>query len=385
MIPYGHQNISEEDIEAVVAVLRSSWLTQGPIVEKFENALTDYCNSEYAVAVNNATAGLHLVCRVLEIGPDSLVWVSPNTFVATANCARYCGAEVDFVDIDESSYNISVNELSKRLKTANELGRLPDLLIVTHFAGQPCDLIAIAELSKEYGFAVVEDAAHALGAQYEGKKIGSCHYSDMTVFSFHPVKSITCGEGGAITTNNQDHFNKLSLLRTHGLVHERKLMDGATDGPWYYEQQDLGYNYRMSDIHAALGLSQMKRLDEFISCRRELASRYGELLVDMPLKLPQMNFRDASAWHLYVVGVQSSGSGDIRRHIIETMHDAGIGSSVHYIPVHIQPYYQALGFGAGDFPVAEQYYKEAISLPIYPGLSRENQEFVVDQLCRIVN
>lgn len=384
MIPYARHDVSEEDIETVVKVLRSDWLTQGPVVERFESAFSDYCGAKYALAVVNASAGLHLACRALGVNKNSLVWVSPNTFVASANCARYCGSEVDFVDIDAQTYNISVDELEKRLCEAKRTGQTPDVLIVTHFAGQPCDLEQIYQLSKEYGFSVIEDAAHAVGAEYRGKKIGGCQHSDICVFSFHPVKIITSGEGGMITTNREDLYQRMADLRVHGVVRDSARMECNSDGPWYYQQQELGYNYRLSDIHAALGLSQMKRVDAFLSRRRELANRYKDQLSNVPIQLPLEQTDSKSSWHLYVVRIQLENIAQTRKEIFETLKSAGIGVNVHYIPVHVQPYYRALGFQPGDFPEAEKYYNEALTLPLFPALTDSKQEFIIDHVREII-
>jgi UDP-4-amino-4,6-dideoxy-N-acetyl-beta-L-altrosamine transaminase len=368
MIPYGRQDISQTDIDAVVKVLRSDWITQGPTIPRFEQAVANYCDSQYAVAVSNATAALHLACRAIGLGVGDRLWTSPNTFVASANCGLYCGAEVDFVDIDPKTYNISIEALRTKLEQAEKFGKLPKVLIPVHFAGQPCEMAAIAELAKQYGFYVIEDASHAIGGEYKGKKIGSCSYSDMTVFSFHPVKIITTGEGGMVVTNNEELFEKVSLLRTHGIIRE------PSQGAWYYQQVDLGYNYRMTDIQAALGLSQMQRLDSFINQRHELVKIYNKSLQDLDLQLPWQHPDSYSAWHLYVIRLNE------RRQVFASLREAGIGVNVHYIPVHTQPYYQQMGFKFGDFPEAEKYYSEAISLPIYPLLNEVQQNKIISDL-----
>jgi UDP-4-amino-4,6-dideoxy-N-acetyl-beta-L-altrosamine transaminase len=374
MIPYGHQDISQTDIDAVVEVLRSDWITQGPTIPRFEQAVANYCGSQYAVAVCNATAALHLACRAIGLGVGERLWTSPNTFVASANCGLYCGAEVDFVDIDPKTYNISIEALRAKLEQAEKVGKLPKVLIPVHFAGQSCEMAAIAELAKQYGFYVIEDASHAIGGKYQDQKIGNCRYSDMTVFSFHPVKIITTGEGGMVLTNNQALFEKLSLLRTHGIIRE------PSQGAWYYQQIDIGYNYRMTDIQAALGLSQMQRLDSFINQRHELAQTYNQNLPELPLQLPWQHPDSYSAWHLYVIRLDKHK----RRQVFDSLRQAGIGVNVHYIPVHTQPYYQQLGFKLGDFPEAEKYYSEAISLPIYPLLTELQQQQIITDLTKAI-
>jgi len=376
MIPYGRQHISADDIAAVVDVLRSDWLTQGPAVERFEQAVAEQCGARYAVAVSNATAALHLACLALDLGAGDRLWTSPNTFVASANCALYCGAAVDFVDIDPISYNMSVAQLALRLEQAAAAGRLPKVVVPVHFGGQPCDLAPIRALGEQYGFAIVEDASHAIGARYRGVPVGACAFSDMTVFSFHPVKIVTSGEGGMILTNRRDLYERLLRLRSHGITRDPRQMDGAPDGPWSYQQVELGYNYRITDIQAALGASQLGRLGEFVARRDYLAQRYHRLLAGLPLTLPVCAADRSSAWHLYVVRIAPAARRD-RRAVFDALRARGIGVNVHYIPVHTQPYYRSLGFGAGDFPEAERYYSEAISLPLYFGLGDAEQDAVV--------
>jgi len=368
MIPYGCQDISQTDIDAVVEVLRSDWITQGPTISSFEKTVAEYCGSKHAVAVCNATSALHLACRAIGLEVGDRLWTSPNTFVASANCGLYCGAKVDFVDINPKTYNISIDALRTKLEHAEKVGKLPKVLIPVHFAGQSCEMDAIAELAKQYGFYVIEDASHAIGGEYKGQKIGSCRYSDMTVFSFHPVKIITTGEGGMVLTNNQEFFDKVSLLRTHGITRE------PSQGAWYYQQIALGYNYRITDIQAALGVSQMQRLDAFVTRRYELAQAYNELLQDLPLQLPWQHPNSYSAWHLYVIRLNK------RHQVFDSLRQAGIGVNVHYIPVHTQPYYQQMGFKLGDFPEVEKYYHEAISLPIYPLLTKIQQKKIITDL-----
>lgn len=384
MIPYGRQDISEEDIRAVVEVLRSDWLTQGPAVERFEQDVARYCGAKYAVAVSNATAALHIACLAAGLQPDDILWTSPNTFVASANCGLYCGARPDFVDIHPYTYNLNVDVLEEKLVGAEKQGRLPKVVIPVHFAGQSCEMARIAELSKRYGFTVIEDASHAIGGRYRDKPVGACDFSEMTVFSFHPVKIVTTGEGGMVLTNRKDLYEKLLRLRSHGITREPELMEGESDGPWYYQQIDLGFNYRITDIQAALGASQMKRLDEFVTRRQHLAKRYDALLADLPLTLPKRNPDVHSASHLYVVRLKLDAIKKKHRQVFEGLRERGIGVNLHYIPVHTQPYYRRLGFKAGDFPVAEQYYRDAISLPIFYGLTEVEQDKVVSAMREVL-
>ncbi|MBB5016874.1 UDP-4-amino-4,6-dideoxy-N-acetyl-beta-L-altrosamine transaminase [Chitinivorax tropicus] len=380
MIPYGRQDISETDIEAVVATLRSDWLTQGPAVPRFEQMVAAYCGVRYAVAVANATAALHLACLALGLGPGKRLWTSPNTFVASANCGRYCGAAVDFVDIDPVSYNLSPAALADRLQQAEANDTLPDVLVPVHFAGQSCDMQAIAALARPRGIAIIEDASHAIGGHYQGRPIGCCEFSDCAVFSFHPVKIITSGEGGMILTNREDLYQQLVRLRSHGITRDPACMEGPSEGDWYYQQIELGFNYRMTDIQAALGASQMTRIDDFVRQRREWVTAYRTALDGQPLQLPDPSNDQASAWHLFVVQVQADGQ---RQRVFNAMRSAGIGVNVHYIPVHLQPYYRRLGFRPGDFPVAERYYRHAITLPLYPGLTCQDFRQVVDNMIAI--
>ncbi|MCF3578733.1 UDP-4-amino-4,6-dideoxy-N-acetyl-beta-L-altrosamine transaminase [Planktothrix agardhii] len=375
-IPYGRQDISQADIDAVVEVLRSDWITQGPAIERFEKSVAEYCGAKYAVAVSNATAGLHIACLAAGLSAGDVLWTSPNTFVASANCGLYCGADVDFVDIDPHTYNLSVEVLEQKLARAELEGKLPKVVVPVHFAGQSCEMERILALSRKYGFTILEDASHAIGARYQDNPVGSCLFSDMAVFSFHPVKIITTGEGGMVVTNREDLYEKLIRLRTHGITRNPELMQGESHGLWYYQQLELGFNYRMTDIQAALGASQMQRLDEFVSRRRHLAARYNQLLSDFPLVLPWQHPDTESSWHLYVIRLKLDEIGKTHRQVFEELRQAEIGVNLHYIPVHTQPYYQNLGFKWGDFPQAEQYYQEAISLPIYYGLSDENQDQV---------
>lgn len=380
VIPYGRQDIDQADLQAVVDVLQSDWLTQGPAITRFEDLVAQYCGASHALAVSNATVALHLACRALGLGPGDVLWTSPNTFVASANCARYCGADVDFVDIDPRTYNMSVPALETKLERAEKEGRLPKIVVPVHFAGQSCDMEAIRKLADRYGFAIVEDASHAVGARYRDTMVGSCRYSDITVFSFHPVKIITTGEGGLLLTNRQDLHDSLALLRSHGITRDPAAMTTPSEGPWYYQQVDLGYNYRMTDIQAALGASQMRRLDAFVARRRELATRYDALLADLPVIRPWQSPDGASAYHLYPVRLDPTRTAKGRREVFEALRASGIGVNVHYIPVHTQPYYQELGFRPGDFPEAERYYEGAISLPMYATLSDSEQDRVVAAL-----
>ena len=376
MIYYGRQDINQDDIEAVRAVLTSDFLTQGPAIERLEKTVASYCGAKYAVAVCNATAALHIACRAAGLKQGDVLWTAPNTFVASANCGLYCGSDVDFVDIDAQTYNMSTQELEKKFASS---AKKPKVLVPVHFSGQPCDMEQIHHLAKEHDIAIVEDASHAIGAEYKGERLGSCKYSDMTVFSFHPVKIITTGEGGMVLTNNPDLYEKLRLYRSHGITRDPNLMS-CNDGSWYYEQIDLGYNYRVTDMQAALGTSQMKRLPEFLQRRRYLAKRYNELLADLPLTLPYQMEGTNSSWHLYVACFREDASLTKKERLFQEMKKHGITLNMHYIPVHLQPYYQNMGFVHGDFPVSEAYYEKAFTLPLYYGLSDAEQETVVEAL-----
>jgi len=376
MIPYGRQSVTDEDIAAVVEVLHSDLITQGPVVPRFEAAIADYCQAEFALAANSGTAALHLACLALDLGPGDYLWTSPITFVASANCARYCGAEVDFVDIDPHTCNMSVEALAQKLKLAEKMGRLPKVVVPVHFAGQPCEMKAIAELANEYGFYVIEDACHALGANYEEHPVGSCRYSDIAVFSFHPVKMITTGEGGMLLTNNKHIFEKAGLLRTHGIQR-------PTAASWRYEQVALGFNYRLTDIQAALGMSQLSRLDTSLAQRKELAARYRHHLCDLPVELPVQIGSGKSSLHLFVIQLENHAR-ITRDELFEQMRSAGIGVNVHYIPVHTQPYYKDLGFKPGDFPQAERYFERCLTLPLFPGLTEASQDMIVDTLAGLL-
>jgi UDP-4-amino-4,6-dideoxy-N-acetyl-beta-L-altrosamine transaminase len=383
-IPYGRQDINEDDIEAVISVLRSDFLTQGPQVPAFEQRVAENCGVNHAVAVNSATSALHIACLALGVGPGDRVWTSPNTFVASANCARYCGADVDFVDIDPATWNLCSERLAEKLAQAKGQGRLPKVVIPVHLCGQSCDMQAIHALSREYGFSIIEDASHAIGAQYKDRPVGNCQFSDITVFSFHPVKIITTAEGGMATTNNAELARQMERLRTHGITRDPEQMRGEPTGPWYYEQLELGYNYRLTDLQAALGLSQMNRLDQFIERRNTLAVRYDQMLAKLPVQCPTL-IRDArSSWHLYPIRLKTDRITRSHREVFEAMRETGIGVNLHYMPVHLQPDYRKLGFTPGQFPEAEAYGQDAISLPMYPGLSDTDQQRVVETLSELV-
>ena len=380
LIPYGKQSISDDDIAAVVAVLRSDFLTQGPIVPEFEKTVAVSCGANHAVAVNSATSALHIACIALGVGPGDLVWTSPITFVASANCARYCGADVDFVDIDPRTYNMSAVRLAEKLEKAKLSGRLPKVVIPVHLSGQSCEMQAIHALSQQYGFRIVEDASHAIGGSYQGEKVGSCRYSDITVFSFHPVKIITTGEGGMAVTNDLELAKHMARLRSHGITRYPAEMTHPPDGSWYYQQIELGFNYRMTDIQAALGMSQMRRLDDFVAQRHAIAQRYDDLLKDSVATTPWQHPDSHSALHLYVIRLKLGAMKTTHREVFERMRAEGIGVNLHYIPVYRQPYYAQMGFRPEDFPNAERYYAEAITLPIFPGLTVIQQGEVVRRL-----
>ena len=401
MIPYGKQDINQQDIDAVVAVLQSDFLTQGPQVPLFEQALIEHTGAEYAVACNSATSALHLACLALGLGEGDWLWTTPITFVASANCGLYCGAQVDFVDIDPITYNLCPKALEQKLITAKAEGKLPKVVIPVHLCGQSCDMAAIYALSLQYGFKIIEDAAHAIGGTYQDKPIGCGEYADITVFSFHPVKIVTTAEGGAALTNQQALADKMALLRSHGITRDKSLMTPVTglpievQGDWYYQQVELGFNYRMTELQAALGVSQMQRLTQFVSERQQLALRYNQLLADLPLTLPKQLAQTNSAWHLYVVALQLDNTTLSKKQVSQKylsqkhlsknevfrqLRELGVGVNVHYIPVHTQPYYQVMGFNYGDFPAAEHYYQQALSLPLFHGMTHAQQDEVVAAL-----
>jgi UDP-4-amino-4,6-dideoxy-N-acetyl-beta-L-altrosamine transaminase len=377
VIPYGRQDITKADIDAVVAVLQSDFLTQGPKVPLFEQTVANKVEAKHALAVNSATSALHIACMALGLKQGDWLWTTPITFVASANCGLYCGAIVDFVDIDPRTYNLSPDALEAKLVVAEREGKLPKVVVAVHLCGQPCDMQQIHALSKRYGFKIIEDASHAIGGKYYGEYIGSGRYSDITVFSFHPVKIITTAEGGMVLTNDDQLAEKINLYRSHGITRDQNLMTNEPDGPWYYQQVELGYNYRMTELQAALGVSQMIRLDAFVARRHELAKRYDALLQGLPVTIPWQHPDSYSALHLYVIRLQLDKIDKNHRQVFEGLREQGIGVNLHYIPVHTQPYYQRMGFKYGDFPEAEHYYSEAISLPMYQALTDEQQDEVV--------
>jgi UDP-4-amino-4,6-dideoxy-N-acetyl-beta-L-altrosamine transaminase len=377
MIPYGRQDITQADIDAVVEVLRSDFLTQGPMVPRFEQVVATYCGAGHALAMNSATSALHVACLALGLGPGDWLWTSPVTFVASANCALYCGAQVDFVDIDSRTYNLCPDALERKLLAAEKSGRLPKVVVPVHLCGQPCDMQAIHALSQRFGFRIIEDASHAIGGKYRGESIGNGRYSDITIFSFHPVKIITTGEGGMALTNDAALAAKMTLLRSHGITRDADAMTDAPDGPWYYQQIDLGYNYRMTELQAALGASQMTRLDDYVARRHGLATRYDEAFATLPVMPPWQRPDSYSGLHLYPIRLQLDRINRTHLQVFESLRAAGIGVNLHYIPVHTQPYYKQMGFSEGDFPEAERYYAEAISLPLYPAMTFEQQDQVI--------
>lgn len=382
MIPYGRQDITQADVDAVVAVLRSDFLTQGPQVPLFEKTVAEHVGARHALAVNSATSALHIACLALGLGPGDWLWTTPITFVASANCGLYCGAQVDFVDIDPRTYNLCPQALERKLAAAERAGRLPKIVVAVHLCGQPCDMAAIHALGQRYGFRIIEDASHAIGGKYKGEFVGNGRYSDITVFSFHPVKIITTAEGGMALTNDAELANKMALLRSHGITRDTAQMTHEADGPWYYQQIDLGFNYRMTELQAALGVSQMARLDDYVARRHALAARYDELLADLPLTRPWQHPDSYSGLHLYVIRLQLDKIARSHREVFESLRAQGIGVNLHYIPVHTQPYYQQMGFKAGDYPEAERYYAEAISLPMFQTMSEAQQDEVIGALRR---
>jgi len=385
MIPYGRQDITQADIDAVVGVLQSDFLTQGPMVPRFEQQVAAHVGASHALAVNSATSALHIACLALGLGPGDRLWTSPVTFVASANCGLYCGAQVDFVDIDPRTYNLCPQALERKLVKAEREGTLPKVVVPVHLCGQPCDMQAIHRLAKRYGFMVIEDASHAIGGKYQGEFIGSGKYSDITVFSFHPVKIITTAEGGMALTNDAELANKMALLRSHGITRDPQQMTHESDGPWYYQQIDLGFNYRMTELQAALGVSQMERLDQYIARRHQLAARYNDLLAALPVTVPWQHPDSYSGLHLYVIRLQLDKISKSHRQVFESLREQGIGVNLHYIPVHTQPYYAQMGFKPEDFPVAQDYYREAISIPMFQTMSDEQQDHVVAAINQAVN
>ncbi|MEC9483021.1 MAG: UDP-4-amino-4,6-dideoxy-N-acetyl-beta-L-altrosamine transaminase [Halomonas sp.] len=384
MIPYGRQDIQPEDVAAVLDVLQSDFLTQGPVVPRFERAVAGKVGARHALAMNSATSALHVACLALGLGKDDWLWTSPITFVASANCGLYCGAKVDFVDIDPRTYNLCPRALEAKLEQAEREGRLPKVLVAVHLCGQPCDMQTIHELGQRYGFRIIEDASHAIGGQYQGEYIGNGRYSDITVFSFHPVKIITTAEGGMALTNDAQLASQMDLLRSHGITRDPEVMTRAPDGPWYYQQVALGFNYRLTELQAALGLSQLERLDDYVARRHALAERYDTLFGELPVTTPWQAPEGYSGRHLYVVRLQLDKLTVSHRQVFEALREQGIGVNLHYIPVPSQPYYQAMGFQAGDFPEAERYYAEAISLPLYPTMTEAQQNEVVSALAQAV-
>ncbi|MCU1729587.1 UDP-4-amino-4,6-dideoxy-N-acetyl-beta-L-altrosamine transaminase [Pseudomonas sp. 7P_10.2_Bac1] len=380
MIPYGRQDITQTDIDAVVGVLQSDFLTQGPMVPRFEQSVAQHVGASHALAVNSATSALHIACLALGLGPGDQLWTTPITFVASANCALYCGAEVDFVDIDPRTYNLCAQALAQKLEQAELAGKLPKIVVPVHLCGQPCDMQAIHALSQRYGFKIIEDASHAIGGKYQGEFIGNSRYSDITVFSFHPVKIITTAEGGMALTNDDELASKMALLRSHGITRDPAQMTHEADGPWYYQQIDLGFNYRMTELQAALGVTQMERLDQYVARRHELARRYDDLLTDLPVTTPWQHADSYSGLHLYVIRLQLDQIQKTHRQVFESLREQGIGVNLHYIPVHMQPHYERMGFEPADFPQAQVYYKEAISIPMFQTMTDEQQDEVIAAL-----
>ena len=380
MIPYGRQDITQTDIDAVVGVLQSDFLTQGPMVPRFEQSVAQHVGASHALAVNSATSALHIACLALGLGPGDRLWTTPITFVASANCALYCGAEVDFVDIDPRTYNLCAQALALKLEQAEREGTLPKIVVPVHLCGQPCDMQAIHALSQRYGFKIIEDASHAIGGKYQGEFIGNSRYSDITVFSFHPVKIITTAEGGMALTNDDELASKMALLRSHGITRDPTQMTHEADGPWYYQQIDLGFNYRMTELQAALGVTQMERLDQYVARRHQLARRYDDLLTDLPVTTPWQHADSYSGLHLYVIRLQLDQIQKTHRQVFESLREQGIGVNLHYIPVHMQPHYERMGFEPADFPQAQVYYKEAISIPMFQTMTDEQQDEVIAAL-----
>lgn len=384
MIPYGTQSITEDDISAVVETLRSPYLTQGPKIEQFEDALATYSGAQYASCTNSATSALHIACLALGLTENDWLWTTPNSFVASANCGLYCGANIDFVDIELSHFNICPDKLEQKLIQAEQNNQLPKIVVVVHFAGQPCDMLRISSLARKYNFKVIEDASHAIGSSYNSIKTGSGYYSDITIFSFHPVKIITSAEGGCALTNCPKINQQLKSLRSHGITRDPNLMQSEAEGSWVYEQQELGFNYRMTDLQAALGLSQLARIDNYIAKRHDLACVYDEDLKDLPLSLPARNIESRSALHLYPIQLELNAISLSRKQVFDALRERGIGVNVHYIPIHLQPFYKKMGFSLGDFPNAESYYRQAITIPLHPKMTADQQGYICHSLEEIL-
>ena len=386
MIPYSRQDVSQEDIDAVIEVLKSDYLTQGPMVPEFETAVSNYCGSKFSVATNSATSALHIACLALGVGKGDIVWTSPITFVASANCALHCGAAIDFVDIDSKTYNMSVDCLVEKLEQAQKIGKLPKVIIPVHLSGQPCEMTSIYELGQKYGFKIIEDASHAIGARYKNEPVGNCRYSDITIFSFHPVKIITTGEGGMATTNNANLAKSMQRFRSHGITSVAEDMLQRNENEiWNYQQIELGFNYRMTDIHAALGLQQMKRLDEFVRSRQAIAKHYDDLLVDLPILSPWQHPDSQSSFHLYLIRLKLQGLNKTQKQIYQELLNLNIQANLHYIPVYRQPYFEKMGFASGYCPESEYYYSDVLSIPMYPGLLKTQQEYIVNSLKSVTN
>ena len=386
MIPYGRQDINQADVDAVIEVLRSDFITQGPVGPLFEQTVANYCGAKFAVAASSATAGLHIACLALDLGPDDWLWTSPNTFVASANCALYCGAQIDFVDIDPATYNMSAERLAEKLAEAEKTGKLPKIVVPVHLCGQSCDMAAISALSQQYGFKIIEDASHAIGGKYKNEAIGSCHYSDITVFSFHPVKIITTGEGGMALTNNSDLADLMQRYRSHGITSEPSAMlPRPSNEIWNYQQIKLGFNYRMTDIQSALGISQMARLDGFVTKRQQIAKRYNDELSGLTLQIPWQHEDSYSSYHLYPIRIRSDEAQKTQRQIYDALQLEGIDVNLHYIPVYRQPYFEAMGFKMGYCPEAEQYYREALSIPMYPSIATSDHSKVIQVLKELLS
>jgi len=384
MIPYGRHEITQADIDSVVSVLKSDFITQGTVVGQFEKVVAEHVGAIHAVAVNSATSALHVACLALGLGQEDWLWTTPITFVASANCGLYCGAQIDFVDIDPRTYNISPQALEEKLIDAEKSNRLPKVVVVVHMCGQSCDMDNIRRLSLQYGFRIIEDASHAIGGKYKGGYIGGCQYSDVTIFSFHPVKIITTAEGGMALTNNEELAKKMSLLRSHGITRDENQMKNVSDGPWYYQQIELGFNYRMTELQAALGISQMDRLEEYVLQRNQIAIKYNKGLECLPVAIPWVHPDTYSAFHLYVVRLKLEEVSCARRQVFENLRSMGVNVNLHYIPVHTQPYYQKMGFKLGDYPESERYYEEVISLPIFPLLTDEQNNYIISAVVKSI-